>query len=128
MNVNDNDHKKEINELKRQIKLNKLILYQLKNQINEIYKDNDNMKKDIDKFSNKNVDNSYEILKLENEKNNYQSEIPRIQDENEKKKEKVEELLNKLNKGKLIPLVEENNDNINKLYNYDGDNIFHMDI
>ena len=128
MNVNDNDHKKEINELKRQIKLNKLILYQLKNQINEIYKDNDNMKKDIDKFSNKNVDNSYEILKLENEKNNYQSEIPRIQDENEKKKEKVEELLNKLNKGKLIPLQEENNDNINKLYNYDGDNIFHMDI
>ncbi len=86
------------------------------------------MKKDIDKFSNKNVDNSYEIFKLENEKNNYQSEIPRIQDENEKKKEKVEELLNKLNKGKLIPLEEENNDNINKLYNYDGDNIFHMDI
>ena len=128
MNVNDNDHKKEINELKRQIKLNKLILYQFKNQINEIYKDNDNMKKDIDKFSNKNVDNSYEIFKLENEKNNYQSEIPRIQDENEKKKEKVEELLNKLNKGKLIPLQEENNDNINKLYNYDGDNIFHMDI
>ena len=36
MNVNDNIHKKEINELKRQIKLNKLILYQLKNQINEI--------------------------------------------------------------------------------------------
>ena len=128
MNVNDNDHKKEINELKRQIKLNKLILYQLKNQINEIYKDNDNMKKDIDKFSNKNVDNSYEIFKLENEKNNYQSEIPRIQDENEKKKEKVEEMLNKLNKGKLIPLQDENNDNINKLYNYDGDNIFHMDI
>ena len=128
MNLNDNNHKKEINEIKRQIKLNKLILYHLKNQINEINKDNDKIKSDIDKYSNKNADNSNEIFKLENEKIKYESEIPRIQEDNENKKVKVEELLNKLKKGKLIPLDEENNHNIDEIFNYDGDNIFHMDI
>ena len=122
-NLNDNSYndncQKELFKLRRELKISKLLLHQKLKEIEEAKKTNEQLKSENQNFFDK-VNQLLKEIKDYNEQNKI------LEKNNNLKKLEQEELVKKINEGKLIPLdnyIEENDEQIN----YDNFPIFQRD-
>ena len=122
-NLNNNSYndncQKELFKLRRELKISKLLLHQKLKEIEEAKKTNEQLKSENQNFFDK-VNQLLKEIKDYNEQNKY------LETNNNLKKLEQEELVKKINEGKLIPLdnyIEENDEQIN----YDNFPIFQRD-
>ena len=111
--------RKELLKLKREIKISKLLLNQKKMELNEEIGKNDKFKKITNELIEKFKEISKNVQKYDVENKNMEYDI-RI------KKYEKEKLFKEIIEGKLVPLNNyiENNDD----FNYDNYDIFQRDI
>ena len=122
-NLNNNSYndncQKELFKLRRELKISKLLLHQKLKEIEEAKKTNEQLKSENQNFFDK-VNQLLKEIKDYNEQNKI------LEKNNNLKKLEQEELVKKINEGKLIPLdnyIEENDEQIN----YDNFPIFQRD-
>ena len=98
LNNNDNyeNCRKEMLNLRREIQISKLLLYQKQKELNDENIKNGNLNNEFVLLINK-------INELMQKVSDYESENRKIQEENNKKKLEQEELFRKINELKLTP-------------------------
>ena len=122
-NLNNNSYndncQKELFKLRRELKISKLLLHQKLKEIEEAKKTNEQLKSENQNFFDK-------VNQLLKEIKDYNEQNKNLEKNNNLKKLEQEELVKKINEGKLIPLdnyIEENDEQIN----YDNFPIFQRD-
>lgn len=119
-NNNEENCRKELFKLKRELKISKLLLKKKNEELNEEKEKNDKLKNEQKAIFE-------EFNKLSKEIEEFKEKNALIEENNNLKNLELEELVGKINEGKLIPLDDYAEDYFEKI-NYENYKIFQRDF